>query len=90
VPAASGASRLSDAFVGVFAVAILGSAAEHATRRLRGYEGPHGPLALDRDRLERAGGPVRSADLAFGGRGVPMVRLAVLITEPVAGGGRSD
>jgi Ca2+:H+ antiporter len=95
---------LSDAFVGVFVVAILGNAAEHATA----------VSAAMKDRMDLAlsiaiGSSVQVAlfvapllvvaslfvgpgpmDLSFGGGGVLTVLLAVLITGQVAGDGRSD
>jgi Ca2+:H+ antiporter len=95
---------LNDAFVGVFVVAILGNAAEHATA----------VTAALRDRMDLAlsiaiGSSVQVAlfvapllvlaslfvgptpmDLAFGGGMVLTVLLAVLITGQVAGDGRSD
>jgi Ca2+:H+ antiporter len=95
---------LNDAFVGVFVVAILGNAAEHATA----------VTAALRNRMDLAlsiaiGSSVQVAlfvapllvlaslavgpapmDLAFGGGMVLTVLLAVLITGQVAGDGRSD
>jgi Ca2+:H+ antiporter len=95
---------LNDAFVGVFVVAILGNAAEHATA----------VTAALRDRMDLSlsiaiGSSVQVAlfvapllvlaslfvgpapmDLAFGGGMVLTVLLAVLITGQVAGDGRSD
>jgi Ca2+:H+ antiporter len=95
---------LSDAFVGVFVVAILGNAAEHATA----------VSAAMKDRMDLSlsiaiGSSVQVAlfvapllvlaslflgprpmDLSFGGGGVLTVLLAVLITGQVAGDGRSD
>lgn len=95
---------LTDAFVGVFVVAILGNAAEHATAI----------TAAMRDRMELAlsiaiGSSVQVAlfvapflvllsyavapspmDLAFSGGLVLTVLLAVLILGQVAGDGRSD
>jgi Ca2+:H+ antiporter len=95
---------LGDAFVGVFVVAILGNAAEHATA----------VTAAMRNRMDLAlsiaiGSSVQVAlfvapllvlaslvlgpapmDLAFGGGMVLTVLLAVLITGQVAGDGRSD
>ena len=50
---------LSNVFVGVFIVAILGNAAEHAIYCC-GDEGPNGLVAFDCDRVERASGAVRS------------------------------
>jgi Ca2+:H+ antiporter len=100
----SEALGLNDAFVGVFVVAILGNAAEHATA----------VTAAMRDRMDLSlsiaiGSSVQVAlfvapllvlaslfvgptpmDLAFGGGGVLTVLLAVLITGQVAGDGRSD
>ncbi len=94
---------LNDAFVGVFVVAILGNAAEHATA----------VTAAMRNRMDLAltiaiGSSVQVAlfvapllvlaslvlgpapmDLAFGGGMVLTVMLAVLITGQVAGDGRS-
>jgi Ca2+:H+ antiporter len=96
--------ELSDAFVGVFVVAILGNAAEHATA----------VSAAMKDRMDLSlsiaiGSSVQVAlfvapllvlaslfvgpspmDLSFGGGGVLTVLLAVLITGQVAGDGRSD
>jgi Ca2+:H+ antiporter len=95
---------LSDAFVGVFVVAILGNAAEHATA----------VSAAMKDRMDLSlsiaiGSSVQVAlfvapllvlaslfvgpgpmDLSFGGGLVLTVLLAVLITGQVAGDGRSD
>jgi Ca2+:H+ antiporter len=95
---------LSDAFVGVFVVAVLGNAAEHATA----------VSAAMRDRMDLSlsiaiGSSVQVAlfvapllvlasllvgpmpmDLAFRGGLVLTVLLAVLITGQVAGDGRSD
>jgi Ca2+:H+ antiporter len=95
---------LSDAFVGVFVVAILGNAAEHATA----------VSAAMKDRMDLSlsiaiGSSVQVAlfvapllvvaslfvgpgpmDLSFGGGGVLTVLLAVLVTGQVAGDGRSD
>jgi Ca2+:H+ antiporter len=95
---------LSDAFVGVFVVAILGNAAEHATAI----------TAALKDRMDLSlsiaiGSSVQVAlfvapllvlaslfvgpvpmNLSFGGGGVLTVLLAVLITGQVAGDGRSD
>ena len=95
---------LNDAFVGVFVVAVLGNAAEHATA----------VTAALRDRMDLSlsiaiGSSVQVAlfvapllvlasyfvgpapmDLAFSGGMVLTVLLAVLITGQVAGDGRSD
>lgn len=95
---------LNDAFVGVFVVAILGNAAEHATA----------VTAALRNRMDLSlsiaiGSSVQVAlfvapllvltslfvgptpmDLAFNGGMVLVVMLAVLITGQVAGDGRSD
>ena len=95
---------LNDAFVGVFVVAILGNAAEHATA----------VTAALRNRMDLSltiaiGSSVQVAlfvapllvlaslfvgpapmDLAFSGGMVVAVLLAVLITGQVAGDGRSD
>ncbi len=95
---------LSDAFVGVFVVAILGNAAEHATA----------VTAAMRNRMDLSlsiaiGSSVQVAlfvapllvlasyfvgpvpmDLAFNGGMVLTVLLAVLITGQIAGDGRSD
>jgi Ca2+:H+ antiporter len=100
----SHALGLNDAFVGVFVVAILGNAAEHATA----------VTAALRDRMDLSlsiaiGSSVQVAlfvapllvlaslfvgpapmDLAFNGGMVLTVLLAVLITGQVAGDGRSD
>ncbi len=102
-PAAHGLG-LNDAFVGVFVVAILGNAAEHATAI----------TAAMKDRMDLSlsiafGSSVQVAlfvapllvllsyvlgpapmDLAFSGGLVLTVLLAVLITGQVAGDGRSD
>jgi Ca2+:H+ antiporter len=95
---------LNDAFVGVFVVAILGNAAEHATA----------VTAAMKDRMDLSlsvaiGSSVQVAlfvapllvlasyflgptpmDLFFGGGLVLTILLAVLITGQVAGDGRSD
>jgi Ca2+:H+ antiporter len=95
---------LGDAFVGVFVVAVLGNAAEHATAI----------TAAMRNRMDLSlsiaiGSSVQVAlfvapllvllslvigpapmDLAFPGSLVLIVLLAVLVTGPVAGDGRSD
>lgn len=95
---------LNDLFVGVFVVAVLGNAAEHATA----------VVAARKDRMELAisiaiGSSVQMAlfvapllvllsyaigptpmDLAFSGGLVLSVALAVWITGEVAGDGRSD
>jgi Ca2+:H+ antiporter len=95
---------LNDAFVGVFVVAVLGNAAEHATA----------VTAAMRNRMDLSlsiaiGSSVQVAlfvapllvlaslavgptpmDLAFSGGMVLTVLLAVLITGQVAGDGRSD
>jgi Ca2+:H+ antiporter len=100
----SEALGLNDAFVGVFVVAILGNAAEHATA----------VTAAMKNRMDLAlsiaiGSSVQVAlfvapllvlasffigpapmDLAFTGGMVLTVLLAVLITGQVAGDGRSD
>ncbi len=100
----SHALGLNDAFVGVFVVAILGNAAEHATA----------VTAALRNRMDLSlsiaiGSSVQVAlfvapllvlaslfvgptpmDLAFSGGMVLTVLLAVLITGQVAGDGRSD
>jgi Ca2+:H+ antiporter len=100
----SHALGLNDAFVGVFVVAVLGNAAEHATAI----------TAALRDRMDLSlsiaiGSSVQVAlfvapllvlaslfvgpvpmDLAFSGGMVLTVLLAVLITGQVAGDGRSD
>jgi Ca2+:H+ antiporter len=100
----SEALGLNDAFVGVFVVAILGNAAEHATA----------VTAALRNRMDLSlsiamGSSVQVAlfvapllvllsffvgpapmDLAFSGGMVLTVLLAVLITGQVAGDGRSD
>jgi Ca2+:H+ antiporter len=102
-PAAEGLG-LNDAFVGVFVVAILGNAAEHATAI----------SAAMKDKMDLSlsiaiGSSVQIAlfvapllvllslvlgpapmDLAFSGGLVLTVLLAVLITGQVAGDGRSD
>ena len=52
---------LSNVFVGVFVVAILGNAAEHADGDHGGAKEPDGSVTVDRHRIERAGGPVRRA-----------------------------
>ena len=70
----------------------------------RGDEGPHGLVAFDCDRVERASSAVRGAgpglrefflgpspmDLAFPAGLVLMVLLSAIITAQVAGDGRSD
>jgi Ca2+:H+ antiporter len=102
-PAAHGLG-LNDAFVGVFVVAVLGNAAEHATA----------VTAAMKDRMDLSlsiaiGSSVQVAlfvapllvllsyfigpapmDLAFSGGLVLTVLLAVMITGQVAGDGRSD
>jgi Ca2+:H+ antiporter len=104
VEPAADALGLNDAFVGVFVVAVLGDAAEHATAI----------TAAMKDRMDLAlsiaiGSSVQVAlfvapllvllsyavapapmDLAFSGGLVLVVLLAVLITGQVAGDGRSD
>ncbi len=101
---AAGALGLNDAFVGVFVVAILGNAAEHATAI----------TAAIKDRMDLSlsialGSSVQVAlfvgpllalvslvlgpapmDLAFSGGLVLTILLAVLISGQVAGDGRSD
>jgi Ca2+:H+ antiporter len=95
---------LNDAFVGVFVVAVLGNAAEHATA----------VTAAIRNRMDLSlsiaiGSSVQVAlfvapllvlaslavgpspmSLSFGGGGVLTLLLAVLITGQVSGDGRSD
>jgi Ca2+:H+ antiporter len=95
---------LTDAFVGVFVVAVLGNAAEHATAI----------TAAIKDRMDLSlsiaiGSSVQVAlfvapvlvlvslivgpapmDLAFPGGLILTVLLAVLITGQIAGDGRSD
>ena len=95
---------LSDAFVGVFVVAILGNAAEHATAVSAAMKdrmdlslsiaiGSSVQVALFVAPLlvlaSLAVGP-KPMDLSFGEGGVLTVLLAVLITGQVAGDGRSD
>jgi Ca2+:H+ antiporter len=95
---------LSDAFVGVFVVAVLGNAAEHATAVTAAWRnrmdlslsiaiGSSVQVALFVAPLlvlaSLAVGPA-PMDLAFGGGMVLTVLLAVLITGQVAGDGRSD
>jgi Ca2+:H+ antiporter len=95
---------LSDAFVGVFVVAILGNAAEHATAITAALKnrmdlslsiaiGSSVQVALFVAPLlvlaSLAVGPA-PMNLSFGGGGVLTVLLAVLITGQVAGDGRSD
>jgi Ca2+:H+ antiporter len=95
---------LNDAFVGVFVVAILGNAAEHATAVTAALKN-----RMDLSLSIAIGSSVQVAlfvapvlvlasyavgpapmDLAFGGGLVLSVLLAVLITGQVAGDGRSD
>ena len=49
----------SKIFVGVFVVAILGNAARARNGYQRSVEKPDGPIALDRDRIERPSGALR-------------------------------
>ena len=49
------------AFVGVFVVAILGNAVEHATARHRGHDEPHGSRLVHCHWFERTRGTVRGA-----------------------------
>ena len=95
---------LSDAFVGVFVVAILGNAAEHATAVTAALKN-----RMDLSLSIAIGSSVQVAlfvapflvllshllggapmDLAFGGGLVLAVLLSVLIVGQVAGDGRSD
>jgi Ca2+:H+ antiporter len=95
---------LNDAFVGVFVVAILGNAAEHATAISAAMKN-----RMDLSLSIAIGSSVQVAlfvapvlvlasffvgpepmNLAYGGGGVLTVLLAVLITGQVAGDGRSD
>jgi Ca2+:H+ antiporter len=95
---------LNDAFVGVFVVAILGNAAEHATAITAAMKN-----RMDLSLSIAIGSSVQVAlfvapllvlasfvvgpepmNLAYGGGGVLTVLLAVLITGQVAGDGRSD
>jgi Ca2+:H+ antiporter len=95
---------LNDAFVGVFVVAILGNAAEHATAISAAMKN-----RMDLSLSIAIGSSVQVAlfvaplvvlasfvvgpapmNMAFGGGGVLTVLLAVLITGQVAGDGRSD
>lgn len=95
---------LNDAFVGVFVVAILGNAAEHATAISAALKN-----RMDLSLSIAIGSSVQVAlfvapllvlaslvvgpepmHLAFGGGGVLTVLLAVVITGQVAGDGRSD
>jgi len=100
----SHALGLNDAFVGVFVVAILGNAAEHATAVSAAMKnrmdlslsiaiGSSVQVALFVAPLlvlaSLAVGPT-PMDLAFNGGMVLTVLLAVLITGQVAGDGRSD
>jgi Ca2+:H+ antiporter len=95
---------LNDVFVGVFVVAILGNAAEHATAisaALKNRMDLSLSIAIGSSvqvslfvapllvLLSHVVGPV-PMDLAFGGGLVLSVLLAVLITGQVAGDGRSD
>jgi Ca2+:H+ antiporter len=95
---------LSDAFVGIFVVAVLGNAAEHATAITAAMKnrmdlslsiaiGSSVQVALFVAPLlalaSLAVGPA-PMDLAFSGGMVLTVLLAVLITGQVAGDGRSD
>jgi Ca2+:H+ antiporter len=101
---ATDALGLNDVFVGVFVVAILGNAAEHATAVTAAMKnrmdlslsiaiGSSVQVALFVAPVlvlaSHAVGPV-PMDLAFGGALVLSVLLAVLITGQVAGDGRSD
>jgi Ca2+:H+ antiporter len=101
---ATHAFGLNDAFVGVFVIAILGNAAEHATAitaALKNRMDLSLSIAIGSSvqvalfvapvlvLLSYAVGPV-PMDLAFGGGLVLSVLLAVLITGQVAGDGRSD
>lgn len=100
----SHALGLNDAFVGVFVVAVLGNAAEHATAITAALRnrmdlslsiaiGSSVQVALFVAPLlvfaSLVVGPV-PMDLAFSGGLVLTVLLAVLITGQVAGDGRSD
>jgi Ca2+:H+ antiporter len=95
---------LSDAFVGVFVVAIVGNAAEHATAVSAAWKG-----RMDLSLSIAIGSSVQVAlfvapvlvltslflgpapmDLAFSSGLVMIVLLSVLITVQVAGDGRSD
>ncbi len=95
---------LGDAFVGVFVVAILGNAAEHATAitaAMRNRMDLSLSIAIGSSvqvalfvapllvLLSLAVGPT-PMDLAFNGGLVLTVLLAVLVTGQVAGDGRSD
>ncbi len=101
---ATHALGLNDVFVGVFVVAILGNAAEHATAisaALKNRMDLSLSIAIGSSvqvslfvapvlvLLSHVVGPV-PMDLAFGGGLVLSVLLAVLITGQVAGDGRSD
>jgi Ca2+:H+ antiporter len=95
---------LSDAFVGVFVVAVVGNAAEHATAITAAYKN-----RMDLSLSIAIGSSVQVAlfvapflvllsyafagppmDLAFGGALVLTVLLSVLVVGQVAGDGRSD
>jgi len=101
---ATHALGLNEVFVGVFVVAILGNAAEHATAvtaALKNRMDLSLSIAIGSSvqvalfvapvlvLLSYAVGPL-PMDLAFGGGLVLSVMLAVLITGQVAGDGRSD
>jgi Ca2+:H+ antiporter len=101
---ATAAMGLTDAFVGVFVVAVLGNAAEHSTAVVAAMKnrmdlslsiaiGSSVQVALFVAPLlvlvSYALGP-RPMDLAFSGGLVLMIILAVWVTGQVAGDGRSD
>ena len=56
ISAASESLGLSEFFIGVIVVAIVGNAAEHWVAVLVAHEGQDGPVGQHRDRLERPGG----------------------------------
>ena len=102
---ASEAIGLSEFFVGVIIVAIVGNAAEHWVAVLFAAQGQDGPLGEHRDRLERPDRAVRGAGagaaapsssaphpmaLVFNGFELGGVLLAVLIANHVTSEGESN